>query len=151
MAIDVSASILIGAPRATVAQYATEPLNDPRWIGGISHAEVLTKRPLGPGTQIRRLASFMGKTIDYILEVVEFDENALLLMKSVKGPFPIIVSYQFDHHDSGTFMRIRVQGDSTGFYSLTDFLMAPRVRRPIQGDLERLKQVLEGATHQPVA
>src|SRR5262245_40705326 len=110
MALDISVQQQIARDRSSVAAYAFEPLNDPKWIGGISKAELLTPRPIGVGTQVHRLAGFMGKTIDYILEVVEFEPGRRMHMRSVKSPFPMEVTYAFDDANGGTSATIRVQG-----------------------------------------
>lgn len=144
MAIDVITKIEINRPVTAVAQYAFEPNNDPLWIGGITQAELCTERPIGKGTLVRRLAKFMGKTIDYTLEVTEFQENHLMEMQTVQGPFPMVVTYQFDKFgEDKTFAQIRVQGSPKGFYAWGDFLMAPMVRRNITQDIKRLKTILE--------
>jgi hypothetical protein len=144
MAIDVITKIEINRPVAAVAQYAFEPTNDPLWIGGIKEANLLTERPISKGTQVRRLAKFMGKTMDYILEVTEYHENHLMEMQTVKGPFPMVITYQFDPFgETKTFAQIRVQGSPKGFYALWDFIMAPIVRHNIINDIKQLKMILE--------
>lgn len=144
MAIDVNTKIEINRPIETVAQYAFEPNNDPLWIGGITEAHLRTERPIRKGTKVQRLAKFMGKTIDYTLEVTEFQENHLMEMQTVQGPFPMVVTYQFDKFgDNKTFAQIRVQGSPKGFYAWGDFLMTPMVRRNITRDIKKLKAILE--------
>lgn len=140
MALDVLVKTEIDRPRKEVATFAFEPDNDPLWIGGIKEAHLLTKRPVGLGTKVQRLAKFMGKTIDYVLEVIAFEEERLMVMKSVKSPFPMKVTYRFDDLENNkTLAQVRVEGSSKGFYKIADFLMAPMVRRNLKQDLERLK------------
>src|SRR5437868_4500518 len=56
-----------------------------------------------------------------------------MVMESIKSPFPIHVTYQFDALDTGkTLASIRVQGTARTFYGLVDFLMAPMVKRNLQ-------------------
>ena len=64
-----------------------DPANDPVWISGITEARMLTDPPLTDGTRVERMATFMGKRIKYVMEVVDHDPKALLGMRSVKGPF----------------------------------------------------------------
>ena len=66
MGIDVSAKLVIAQSRKEVARYAMEPTNDPKWTKGITEAELLTERPIGMGTQVRRIAKFLGKEIHYV-------------------------------------------------------------------------------------
>jgi uncharacterized protein YndB with AHSA1/START domain len=51
MAVDVTAQREIARPREKVVGFATDPANDPKWIGGISEAEMLTEPPVAVGTR----------------------------------------------------------------------------------------------------
>jgi hypothetical protein len=144
MTLDVTAQTEIKRDSKAVAAYAFEPTNDPMWIGGISQAKLLTHPPISVGTQVQRRAKFMGRTIDYVLEVRTLEPDHLMVMGSIKSPFPMHVTYQFDALDPGTTRAtIRVQGTARTFYGLADFLMAPMVKRNLQQDLRRLKATLE--------
>jgi Polyketide cyclase / dehydrase and lipid transport len=144
MALGVTAHIEIQRDSKAVAAYAFEPANDPIWIGGISQAKLLTPQPIGTGTQVQRRAKFLGRSIDYILEVRTLEPDHLMAMESIKSPFPMNVTYQFDALDTGaTLATIRVQGTARSFYGLADFLMAPMVKRNLHNDLRRLKAKME--------
>lgn len=144
MALDVTVHMEIKRDSQAVAAYAFEPTNDPVWIGGISQAQLLTPQPIGTGTQVQRKAKFLGRTIDYILEVRTLEPDHLMVMDSIKSPFPMHVTYQFDALDTGTTLaKIRVQGTARAFYGLGDFLMAPMVKRNLHNDLRRLKAKME--------
>ena|SRR5258706_6372304 len=144
MSLDVTAHMEIHRDSKAVAAYAFEPTHDPVWIGGISHAELLTPRPIGIGTQVQRRAKFLGRTIDYILEVRSFEPEHLMVMESIKSPFPMQVTYQFDALDTGTtHATIRVRGTASTFYGLADVLMSPMVKRNLHNDLRRLKARVE--------
>lgn len=143
MGIDVTAQVVINKSRADVSAFAMEPTNDPVWIGGIVQAKMLTEPPVGIGTTVERLATFMGKRIEYVLEVVDHESETRLVMRSVKGPFPMKVTYEFEDSTGGTLARIRVQGDAGGFYKLAAPLMSRSVKRNITKDLKNLRDLLE--------
>ena len=146
MPVDVTVEVIIDRPRDAVTAYAMNPENDPIWITGIQTARMLTEPPLSIGTRVERLASFLGKRIEYVLEVVEHDGQHLLAMRSVKGPFPMRVRYEFEDADGGTRVRIRIQGGATRFYRLAAPLISRRVKRNVQNDLRSLKELLESET-----
>ena len=143
MSIDVTATTTIAAPREKVARYVIDHRNDPVWIGGISESELLGEPPIAIGSRVRRAASFMGKRIEYVNEVTRLDEGKTLEMRSVKSPFPMIVTYAFEDAGHGTRTSVRVQGDPSALYRLAGPLLSRQVRRSVQGDLERLKEILE--------
>lgn len=144
MGVDVEAEVLIRRPRQEVASFATEPANDPRWISGIKSARMLTDPPVRVGTRVERLASFLGKRIEYVMEVAELVPAERIVMRSVRSPFPMHVTYRFDEGPGGTRMRIRVEGEATGFYRLAAPMLARQVRSSITRDLRNLRSLLEG-------
>ena len=148
MAINVRAELLINKPKDQVAAYATNPHNDPLWVSGIVESKMLTDPPLALGSRVERVASFMGKRIQYILEVVEWEPGSRMGMHSIKGPFPMDVTYEFEEAPSemvelGTLARIRVKGEASGFFKLASPLLAQAVKRSIGKDLKNLKEIME--------
>ena len=133
----------IARPRDEVARYAVDWRNDPAWIRALSESELVTEPPLRVGSRVRRLAGFLGKRIEYVNEVVEYEPGRRLVMRSVQAPFPMTVVYEFEDAGAGTLMRIRADGDASGFYRFATPLLSRAVRRSIAGDLERLRETLE--------
>jgi uncharacterized membrane protein len=124
--------------------YTSDPPNDLKWIGGIKYVEMLTGPPLGVGSRVARRAAFLGRKIEYVNEVVAFVPGERLEMQSVKGPFPMHITYEFADHDDGrTRVNIRVRGEASGFFKLASPLLAGSVRRNVSRDLARLKRILE--------
>jgi hypothetical protein len=138
MAIEVTRERRIPAPRDAVAAYATDPAHDPDWIGGITRVRVLTEGPFGVGTRLERTAGFLGRSFDYTLEVGEHDPGRLVAMRSVAGPFPMAVRYEFEDAAGGTLVRIRVSGEAGRYYRIAEPLVAAGVRRNLGRDLRRL-------------
>jgi hypothetical protein len=137
---DVSAETTIERSREEVARYATDWRNDREWIGAVSEVRLVQEEP----QQVERVAGFLGKRIEYVNEVVEHEPGRRLVMRSVKAPFPMTVTYEFeDAGRGGTLMRIRTGGDASGFYRLAGPLLSRAVKRGVSGDLERLKKRLE--------
>jgi uncharacterized membrane protein len=143
MSVDTAATITVNRPRADIADYLLDPSNDTTWIGGIRTARLVTNGPVGVGSQVERIASFLGRKVEYVNEIVELTDTKLA-MKSVKAPFPMRVTYEF--HEAGpeaTEVIVRVEGNPKGFYGFAGPLMNKAVHRSISGDLRTLKQVLE--------
>lgn len=134
----------IGRSRSQVSEYAADWRNDREWIGALTDVRLLTDPPFGVGSRVARTASFLGRRIEYVNEVVEHEPGRRLLMRSVQAPFPMTVAYEFEDTDGGTLVRIRADGDASGFYRLAAPLLTRAVRRSIAADLARLKTRLEG-------
>jgi uncharacterized membrane protein len=142
VAIDTRAVIAVARPREEVAAYLRDPDNDPRWIGGLRSARLVTEPPVGVGSQVERVASFLGRRIEYVNEITELT-GTRLAMRSVRSPFPMRVTYGFDDAGGATEVSVRVEGDASRLYRLADPLLAWLVRRSVRRDLRTLKRVLE--------
>jgi hypothetical protein len=148
VSIDVPVTALIDRPAAEVGAYATDPANDTSWIGGIREVRWVTEPPLRVGSRVRRLAAFMGRPVDYVLEVTDLVPGQRVVMRSVEAPFAMVVTYTFAAEGGGTRTGVRVQGGSGLVFRVAGPLMAWQVRRNLRGDLARLRRILE---RRPVA
>ena len=144
VSIDVIVEIWIDRLREDVARVSMDPANDTAWIGGISEARVVTGGSFGVGSRLARVASFLGKRIEYVSEIDELEPGRRLEMHSVAGPLPMRITYGFaDGGEGGSAARVRVEGDAGGFYAVASPLLRAQGRRSVTGDLRRLKRLLE--------
>ncbi len=137
MSLDVVCEVEIRRPRAEVAAYVIDPAHDTEWIRGIREARLLGDGPLAVGSRVQRVARFLGRRIDYVNEITRLDDG-VLDMRSVKAPFPMHITYEFEDRGASTVMRNHVRGG-------TPALFAPVVRRFVRRDLHRLRDLLETA------
>jgi hypothetical protein len=143
MSTDIEVQEWIGRARDEVAAFAMDPANDMRWIEAFAEVTVLTPPPVGRGTRVSRVAHFLGRRIEYVNEITAYEPPSLLEMRSVKAPFPMEVAYRFEDADGGTRVTIETRGDAGGFYKLAGPLLNRAVRKGVEKDLAKLKQVLE--------
>ena len=144
MPVDVTAPASIDRPREEVAAYLRDPANDTTWIGGLRSARLLTPAPVAVGSQVERVAGFLGRRVHYVNEVTELTGDRLV-MRSVRSPFPMRVTYGHRQAGEGTTeVSVRVEGDAGRFYTLAAPLLGLAVRRSITRDLRNLKRALEG-------
>jgi uncharacterized membrane protein len=140
---DVVVETEIARPRDEVAAYMFDWRNDTSWIGALTDVQLAGDGAFGVGSRVARTASFLGRRIEYVNEVVELEPGRRLAMRSVRAPFPMTVVYELEDAGARTLVRIRARGDASGFYRVAGPLLSRAVRRGIAGDLERLKRVLE--------
>ena len=143
MPIDVTVSAPIPRRPDDVMAYLVEPRNDPHWIGGIVEVHP-PDGPIAPGARVDRVAKFMGRRIEYTLEVARLEPD-VLAMRSVKAPFRMDVTYGVQPAPEGSIVSLRVQGGPEGIVGLlSGWLNALVVRRNLRGDLVRLHSRLAG-------
>jgi carbon monoxide dehydrogenase subunit G len=144
MSVDVTVEQQIARDRDTVARFVMDPANDTRWIKALTSVQTLDGDvPVGVGTQVERVASFLGRRIEYVNEIVALEPGRRLAMRSVKAPFPMEVTYELEDAGDGTLIRIRAAGDAGGFYRIAGPLLGKAVRRGVARDLAELKRVME--------
>ena len=145
MRLDVTATTVIEAPPDAVARVQFDPTRDPDWIGGIDRVELVTDPPLAVGSQVRRVGAFLGRRIVWLMRVEELQPGRLVRMHALESPFPMEVDYRLEPAGPGqTHASIRVRGSGGTVYGMPGFLQSPIVRRSVQGDLGRLKRIVEG-------
>jgi hypothetical protein len=89
-------------------------------------------------------ATFLGRTLTYTYEVVDFRPGERLVMRTAEGPFPMETTYSWaPAGDGATSMTLRNRGAPAGFAKVAAPLMAKAMARANRKDLERLKSILE--------
>ena len=142
MGVDVVSELTIAASIDAVATYAADPSNVPMWYKNIASVEWLSPKPAQLGSKIAFVASFMGRTLRYTYEIVEFVPNERLVMHTSEGPFPMETTYRWTAQGNATLMTLRNRGEPKGFSRLVAPLMATAMRRENRKDLRRLAAVV---------
>jgi hypothetical protein len=142
--VDVQTSLRIDRPRDDVATYAVDPDHATAWYKNIESVSWETPPPLRVGSRIAFRARFMGRTLQYTYEVLEFVPSERFVMSTAAGPFPMETTYSWrDGPKGSTVMELRNRGEPSGFTKVVGPLMAPAMRRANTKDLARLKTILE--------
>jgi hypothetical protein len=78
------------------------------------------------------------------MRVENLQPDRLVAMHALESPFPMDVDYMLEPADgSRTRASIRVRGSGGSVYGMPGFIQGPMVRRSVQGDLGRLKRIVE--------
>ncbi len=143
--VDVRTEIMIQSSLEKVSEYAANPDNAPKWYVNIKSAEWKTPKPLKIGSRIAFHAEFLGRTLSYIYEIVEFIPNKKMVMRTAEGPFPMETTYTWEAIDSNvTRMTLRNKGNPTGFTKLFAPFMSTIMKSANKKDLKLIKELLEG-------
>jgi uncharacterized membrane protein len=142
--VDVSTDVTIERPVERVAGYAADPSNAPEWYVNIRSAVWRTEPPLAVGSRVAFEATFLGRTLTYTYEIVDFRPGERLVMRTAEGPFPMETTYTWaPAGDGATSMTLRNRGEPRGFSKAAAPLMARAMARANRKDLDRLKSILE--------
>ncbi|WP_078431120.1 SRPBCC family protein [Metabacillus halosaccharovorans] len=142
--VDVVTDIVINQPIEVVSDYATDPDHAPKWYVNIHAVEWKTPKPLAIGSQIAFKANFLGRELAYVYEIVEYEPQRKLVMKTATGPFPMETTYTWQEEDLGrTRMILRNKGIPTGFSKLFTPFMSTMMKKANNKDLQKIKRILE--------
>ena len=142
--VDVVTEINIERPLEVVSAYVTNPDNAPKWYDNIDLAEWKTPKPLSLGSKIAFKAKFLGRELAYVYEIVEWEPNHKLVMKTAQGPFPMETTYTWEYLNVNlTKMTLRNKGNPSGFSKLVAPFMATMMRKANEKDLRKIKEILE--------
>jgi uncharacterized membrane protein len=142
--VDVVTELTINAPAGLVAAFAADPSNVPRWYQNISSVEWLSPKPVQVGSRIAFVARFLGRTLCYTYEIVEFVAGERLVMRTAVGPFPMETTYTWTAlGDDQTRMTLRNRGEPAGFSKMMAPFMTPAMRRANRKDLAKLASIVE--------
>ena len=142
--VDIRTEIRINCPVGELAAFAIEPDNAPIWYENIKKVEWKSSQPLQKGSLLGFQAKFLGKNLEYVYEVVEWEEDKRFVMRTADGPFPMETTYEFLKIDALTSkIRLRNKGIPKGFSKLMAPFMKGAMRRANNKDLLLLKATLE--------
>ncbi len=84
---------VIGRPIDVVSGYAADPTNAPEWYVNIESVEWETPPPAAVGSRLTFVARFLGRSLTYTYELVEWVPGERLVMRTAQGPFPMETTY----------------------------------------------------------
>jgi uncharacterized membrane protein len=144
--VDVQVETIINRPQDHVASYAGNPDNAPQWYSNIKSVKWQTQPPMAVGSKLAFSARFLGRTLDYVYEIIELLPGQRLVMRTAQGPFPMQTTYAWTPEgQASTKMVLRNTGSPAGFSKLAAAVMAPMMRRAMRKDLRKLKGLLESS------
>ncbi|HEY6411097.1 MAG TPA: SRPBCC family protein [Ktedonobacteraceae bacterium] len=141
--VKVETSIIIHRPIEEVFAYVSDFRNSPQWQAGIVEVRQTPESPVGRGTRVTFLRTFLGRKIEGTSEMVEYEPPTKHTFKSTSGPLPITVSRIFEPTVEGTKVTIVLEMQPGGVFALAEPLIARSLRRDVEADFGNLKDLLE--------
>lgn len=135
-------SVTINRPIGEVFEYMHNPENDTEW-----QPQVIETQASGPpevGATLTMKRKVMGREMEAVAEITEYDPPHKSSVKSTTGPVSFESSYLFEEVDGGT--RVKFVGDVEpgGILKIAGGAFASQMEKEFQANFERLKEVLEG-------
>jgi carbon monoxide dehydrogenase subunit G len=144
--VNVETSIVINRPIEEVFAYLTDARNSRQWDSGLVDIWQTPESPVGVGTRITEVRTFLGRKFETTSEVAEYEPPTKYTRKGLEGPFPITGSLTFEPTAQGTKLTWMFEMQPGGFFALAGPLFARSLRRNIEAALGDVKDLLENRT-----
>lgn len=142
--VKVVTRIVINKPIDEVSEFAAHPDNVPKWYKNIYEVKWVTEPELKVGSQIAFKARFLGKDMAYVYEIMVWEPNVKMVMRTADGPFPMETTYMWEVvGPTATTMTLINRGKPSGFSKILSPFMKMAMKKANTKDLELLKEVLE--------
>jgi uncharacterized protein YndB with AHSA1/START domain len=136
-------SVVVRRPREEVFAYLADPENDPQWSSAGGTMRLTSDRPVRVGSTVRQESRFLGRRLDFALEVTAYEPSTRFGMKVTAGPIRFSGMRTLESVAEGTKVTFAGGGQSNGFFRIAEPLVTWLANRQLRADLRALKQVLE--------
>jgi len=131
----------INRPLAEVFKYMADPTKLPEWNSIVEEATA-SETPIRVGTRVQQRARFLGRKIEWTLEVTEHELNKRFVQKTEK-PFPFAVTNTFETEGGGTTVIAGLEGEPGGFFKIGEPILTRIANKQCQAQLDTAKELLE--------
>ena len=136
-------SLVIRRPVEDVFMFVSNYQNSPRWISGEWEHTKVSAGPIGVGTVIRTMGRTLGLRIETTRLVTAYEPYSKYAFKSEYQQIPITTTFLFEPWQDDTHLIVVVEGEPSGLFTLTLPFVLGAARQQLEGDLRRLKALLE--------
>ena len=141
--VKVKTSVVINRPVEEVFKFWEDPNNDAQWQTGLVESKQTSEGSPGVGTTFLNVSQFLGRRLEFTVEITEYEPNRRVGFNITSGPFPFSGTTGFEAVEGGTKLTLEAEGDVSGVFKLAEPLVARIAQRQFEGDYLTLKDVLE--------
>jgi uncharacterized membrane protein len=135
--------IVIHRPSEDVFSFVANYQNSPRWIAGSWEHTKVSVGPIAVGTVIHTTGQTLGLRVEATRVVTAYEPYSKYAFKTEYQHIPITTTFLFEPLPNATRLTVVVEGEPGGLFTLTMPFVLGAVRQQFEGDLRRLKTVLE--------
>jgi hypothetical protein len=142
--MQVTSNLEVHRSAAEAFRFIADAENNPRWQKGMRSCRWTTTPPIRVGSVYEQQAMFLRKSIVSTFEVVRFEPDQSITIRTVTSTFPIEVTRSVTPLGTDRCrVSAVVRGDPAGVFRIATPLLRPLVQRSVRADYRRLKALLE--------
>lgn len=135
--------ILIDRSIEDVFAFISNPMNLPKWQSMVTKVEPVSSGPVGVGSTFNVHSELMGRKIDSVMDITDYEPPSKFGFKNIAGPMQIQAMASFKPVGTGTRMGLNAKGEPGGVFKLAEGVLAKQVKSQLEENLKQLKSVLE--------
>ncbi|MFN8433225.1 MAG: SRPBCC family protein [Anaerolineales bacterium] len=143
--INIDLGVLIDRPVKDVFAFISNPNNMTKWNSAVISLEPLTPGTVGVGAKFKTTSEAMGRRIEGEMQITAYEPDTKCGFQVTAGPMQVNLTMTFKTVGTGTKVSLNAQGNPGGLFKLAEGVMAGQVKSMMEGNLARLKSVMEGS------
>lgn len=143
--INFNLNTSIYRPLQQVFAFVATPENDFHWQYGTLISAQISKGEIGMGTLFRTVSHFMGRRIETMYQVTEFESDKSYGFKSLSGPVDSHTLYTFEVTEGSTRINVSTQINPGDLFKSDNASAEKIVKKQYRENLALLKEVLEAS------
>ena len=138
-------SMVIKRSASDIFAFLTDIEKGTEWQAELVEVSQTSTGPMGVGTTIREVRRFLGRKLESVFQVTEFEPSQKLAFQSTVAPFPMRGQYTLEPEaeDAGTKVTFVIEADLSGAFKMAETIVVHTAKRQIDADLTKLKALLE--------
>ncbi len=141
--INLDFGVLVDRPIKDVFAFVSNPNNMSQWNSAVVSLQQATPGAVGVGTKFKTVGEMMGRRIEGEMQVAIYEPDIKCGFQLQAGPMQVNLTLAFKTVGTGTKVSLNAQGNPGGIFKLAEGVMAGQIKSMMEGNLARLKTVLE--------
>ena len=141
--INLEFGTLIDRPIKDVFTFVANPNNMSKWNSAVVSIQQVTPGVVGVGTKFKTVGEAMGRRLEGEMQVQAFEPDSKCGFQLQTGPMKMNLTMSFKTVGTGTKLNLHVEGNPAGVFKLAEGMMVGQVKSLMEGNLTKLKSVLE--------
>ena len=143
--INVDLGVLVDRPIKDVFAFVSNPNNMSKWNSAVVSLEQVNPGKVDVGSKFKTVGEMMGRRIEGEMQITAYEPDTKCGFQVTAGPMQVNLTMSFKTVGTGTKDSLNAQGNPGGLFKLAEGVMAGQVKSMMEGNLARLKSVLEGS------
>jgi carbon monoxide dehydrogenase subunit G len=141
--INLDFGVLVDRPIKDVFTFVSNPNNMSQWNSAVVSLQQSTPGAVGVGTKFKTVGEMMGRRIEGEMQVAIYEPDTKCGFQLQAGPMQVNLTLAFKTVGTGTKVSLNAQGNPGGIFKLAEGVMTGQIKSMMEGNLARLKTVLE--------